>query len=89
MTPGALTTRDDPGTVGSVNIAATRVLTVLRHDTSGALCVQCLARVTAVPRAIMRATTTGLLEAGRVTLAPEPPCQVCGKQPALRATGVQ
>jgi hypothetical protein len=65
-----------------VTDAAALVLTLLRQVTS-ALCVECLAEITAVPLSTMRATTTGLLEAGSLILAPKHPCPLCQKHPAL------
>jgi hypothetical protein len=83
-----LTTPDERGTVKGVNIAAGRVRMLLQHGAS-ALCVECLAKASAVPLVTLAAMTTDLLEAGIVVTAPGDSCQVCGKQPALKATGVQ
>jgi hypothetical protein len=65
---------------------ATRVLTLLGQVTS-ALCVECLAEITAVPLSAMRATTTVLFEAGRLIMAPEHPCPLCRERPALMLPG--
>jgi hypothetical protein len=66
---------------GVTDEAAT-VLTLLGQVTP-VLCVECLAEITAVPLSTMRATTTDLLEAGRLIMAPELPCPACQKHPAL------
>jgi hypothetical protein len=68
----------------STRTPVARVLTLLRQVTS-ALCVKCLAEITAVPLSTMRVTTTGLLEAGRLIIAPEQPCPLCQTDGALRA----
>jgi hypothetical protein len=69
-----------------VTDAAARVLTVLGQATS-ALCVECLAEIAAAPLSTMRATTTVLFEAGRLIMAPEHPCPLCKKRPALMLPG--
>jgi hypothetical protein len=68
--------------VGAVTTEASTVLMLLRRVTS-ALCVECLAEITAVPLSTIHATTTGLLEAGSLIVAPELPCPLCQAYPAL------
>jgi hypothetical protein len=70
---------------GVTDEAAT-VLTLLRRVTL-ALCVECLAELTAVPLAAMHGTTTGLLEAGSLIMAPAQSCPACQTHPALMLPG--
>jgi hypothetical protein len=64
--------------------AGGRVLALLRYVTP-VLCVECLADITAVTLSMMRVTTSGLLEAGSLIVAPEHPCPLCQTHPALSA----
>jgi hypothetical protein len=60
---------------------------MLLGQVTSTLCVECLAEITAMPLATMRATTTVLFEAGRLIMAPEHPCPLCRKRPALMLPG--